>query len=128
MTGDDVCIDRESEYVQAVLERVFPNRYVPFGELFSAPDVVNKNIESPLLTIDALDQRLHLRRIQMIDLDRDRAPTFLFDQGRRLLDRLRSIHLGALRRRRAPGAINSSARCAKLNRNPTPRAARRSGC
>src|SRR5690606_20335728 len=72
--------------------------------------------EPPLFRPDALEQRLHLRFLQMIDLHRDTGSAELRDQFSRFLNRLRAIggDEGALRLARrnhlaagaAPGAVD----------------------
>ena len=104
---------------------MFPHGNVPLYETIAAPDVVHQNVQTTLLTFDTCDQIFHLCVVQVIDLHGNRSSTFSLDQLRRLFNRLRPVHLGALRLRRPPGAINHRPRRPKLERNPSPRRPRR---
>ena len=95
-------VDAEPQQAQAVLQIVLPDRLVPLEELLAAPDVVDQNVEPPLLGPDALDQRPHLGGNQMVDPDRDALAAGFRDQLGRLLDGLRPGVFGRLAARRSP--------------------------
>ena len=100
----------EAQRAQPDVERRLPHRLVPLHR-GGAPDVVDEDVEGALLGVDALDERRHLLRLEVVDLHGDALPAGLVDELGRLLDRLRPVHLRSLR----PA---SCARCSRRWRRP----------
>jgi hypothetical protein len=71
--GDEVSVDAQPQYSQAVVEVVFPDRPVPRRrvtlEHLGTPDVVDQEVDSAVVVPDAIGERLHLRRLEVVDLD-----------------------------------------------------------
>jgi hypothetical protein len=107
---DQVRVDRQAEQPQAVREVVFPHGRVPLDQELPAPDVVDQHIQAAPLATDALDERLDLRRLQVVDLDSDPLAARGIDEVGGFLDRLRPVVLRAPLSRRATGAIDRRAR------------------
>jgi hypothetical protein len=122
-----VGVDGKAQHPQAVREVVLPYRRVPLDQELPAPDVVDEDIEAALLGVDALDERLDLRRLEVVDLDCDPLVARGTDELGRLLDRLRLVILRAPLPRRATGAIDRRARLTQRNCRASPSAARRAG-
>jgi hypothetical protein len=72
---------------------MLPYWFIPFNQIIPSPDIIHQHIETALLSLDARHQRLHLFRIQMINLQSDSLPSRLLDHLSRFLDRLRPVHL-----------------------------------
>src|SRR5439155_13686828 len=68
---DDVRIDGEPQHAQPPFEGVLPHGHVPFDQKVRPPHIVDQDVQATLLTLDTRHQRLHLRRVQMIDLHGD---------------------------------------------------------
>jgi hypothetical protein len=122
-----VGVDGKAQHPQAVREVVLPYRRVPLDQELPAPDVVDEDIEAALLGVDALDERLDLRRLEVVDLDCDPLAARGTDELGRLLDRLRLVILRTPLTRRATGAIHSRARFSQRDRRATSRPAGRAG-
>src|SRR5438094_8800436 len=71
MAHDDVRIDGEPQHAQPPFEGVLPHGHVPFDQKVRPPHIVDQDVQATLLTLDTRHQRLHLRRVQMIDLHGD---------------------------------------------------------
>ena len=111
--------------MQTVLEVRFPHRFVPFDP-GRTEDVVHEQVQAPLLSFDACQQRTYLLRLQMVDLHGDAAATGCIDERSGFLDRLGPIHLGALLARRASRAIDRRSARSELDcdaARPAPRVA-----
>ncbi len=74
---------------------------------------------APCSSIDALDQGRDLLRLEMVDLHRDALAAGGVDQLGGLLDRLGSVHLGALLPSGPAGAVHGGAGSAELDRDPS---------
>jgi len=57
----------------------------------SPPHIVDQDIQATLLTLDSRHQRLHLRRVQMIDLHGYAVAAGLLHQLGRLFDRFVTV-------------------------------------
>jgi hypothetical protein len=90
-----VRVDRKAEDSQSVLQVVLPDRLVPLEQLLPAPDVVHEDVQAPTLGIDALRERFHLIRFEMVDGNRYPKAAGLRHELGRLLDRLRPVVLRA---------------------------------
>src|SRR4051812_28053854 len=89
MRGDDVRLERGVDDVEAALQRDLPELHLvppPVEPRVAAPDVVDQDVEPPLLPADAGDETAHLRRFAMIGADGDRASAVAHDQLRGLVD------------------------------------------
>jgi hypothetical protein len=124
---DDVRVDRESQQVQAVVERVLPHLLVPAEQLLAAPDVVHQAIQPAGRTLDPVDQRPDLVVLQMVDRHRDARAAGRRDHLGGLLDGLRPVDLRALRPGAPPGGVHRGARGAELHRDLPSGAAGRAG-
>src|SRR5215469_7588306 len=49
----------------------FPEWLAPFGELVAAPDVVDQDVETIEIAIDAIEQSAHFIGNRMVDANRD---------------------------------------------------------
>ena len=117
MARDQVRVDRQVQHAQPVVEVVLPHGRVPLEEQLAAPDVVDQHVQPALLGVDALHERLDLRGLEVIDLDRDPGASGRVDELGGLLDRLRPVVLGASLPRRAAGAVHGRARLAERHRD-----------
>ena len=80
-----------------------------------------------LLVVDAGHERGHLVGDEMVHLHRDPTAAGLVDESRRLLDRLRPIHLGRFGPGGSPGDVDRRPGCAQLDSDPSSRPAGRTG-
>ena len=117
--GDGVRVDGQAQRAQADVQRRLPHRLVPLHR-GGAPDVVDEHVQRALLGVDAIDERLDLVGHEVVDRDGDPPPAGGVDQLGRLLDRLRPVHLRALRPCGAPGAVHGGAGRAQLHGDPPP--------
>ncbi len=106
---------------------MLPHRAVPLEEPLAAPDVVHQHVEAPLLGVDPPDQRLHLRRHQVVRDHGDALPARRRDQLRRLLDGLRPVVLRPAAARTAARHVHRRALRAQLDRDAPARAPRGPG-
>ena len=127
MARDQVRVDRQAQHSQTVVEAVLPHRRVPLRQLLAAPDVVDQHVEAALLGVDALDERLDLRRLQVVDLGRDPGAACGVDELGGLLDRLRPVVLRAPVPRRSTGAVDGRPRLSERDRDAPPGTAGRAG-
>jgi hypothetical protein len=117
--GDQVRPDRVALDLEAVGERVLPERAAPARERIAAPERVDQHVEAAaLLLLDAGDQGCDLVDLRVIDTDRDAPPAGGVDQRGRLLDRLVPPHRRLLTAGRAAGAVDRGAARAQLERDP----------
>jgi hypothetical protein len=89
-----------------------------------SPDVIDQDIQAAVLVRDTRDQRLHLRRIQMINLHGDALAARVLHELGRLFNRFRTVVLRALRARGAPSAVDGRSSRTQLNCDAAARAAR----
>src|SRR4051812_7509390 len=73
------------------------------------PRCRDQNVDVALFTPDPVRQRLHLRRLEVVDLYSDTGAAEPCDQLRRLLDRFGPVVLGALGACRTADAVHSRA-------------------
>ncbi|GAA3083359.1 hypothetical protein GCM10020000_81880 [Streptomyces olivoverticillatus] len=60
-------LDAESQHAQALVHVAFPHLLAVLDEGVAAPDGVDEHVQVPLFPVDALDQRLHLLRLEVVD-------------------------------------------------------------
>ena len=88
-------VDTQSQDAQPVVEVVIPHRPVPRRgwalEHLGAPDVVDQDVDDPVVGADPVGEGTHLCDIEMVDLDRDADSAEFGDQFGGLLDGLRSV-------------------------------------
>lgn len=118
--GDEMGVDRQVEHVQPLRQVVLPHRAVPLDQTIGTPDVVDQDVEAPLLGPDAGDECRDLVRHQMVDANRDADAAGGLDQFRRLLDRLGPGALGRAVAGGAPGDIDRGARRPSSTAMPRP--------
>src|SRR5690606_33117234 len=111
---------------EPLVEVVLPQLRVPVDHHLAAPDVIDEDVEPPVLAVDALDQRADLLAFEVIDLDRDPGTARGVDELRGLLDRLWPVVLTAALPRRASRRVDRRAGLAQRDRDAAPTAARRS--
>src|SRR5438093_13560813 len=88
------------------------------------PHIVDQDVQATLLTLDTRHQRLHLRRVQMIDLHGDAPPASLLHQLGRLFNRFGTVILGTLRTRGATREVHRGSSRAQFDSDAPARAAR----
>jgi hypothetical protein len=88
------------------------------------PNIVDQNIQTPLLALETRDQTLDLHRVQMIDLHGDPLAASLPHQVGRLLNRFGTVILGTLRARGATREVYRGSSRAQLDSDAAARAAR----
>ena len=71
VAGDQVRVDGQAQQPQPGGEVVLPERRVPLEQPLAAPDVVDEQVEAPVLGVDPLHERLDGGRLEMVDRDRD---------------------------------------------------------
>ena len=79
----------------------------------------------PLLGVDPLDERLDLRRLEVVDRDRDPVAAGGVHELGGLLDRLRPVVLRTALAGGAAGAVDGRARLSQRHGRAAPGAARR---
>ncbi|MCY1307878.1 hypothetical protein D9M70_578440 [compost metagenome] len=125
--GDQVGVDAEAQKPQAVLEIVLPDGLLPLEQVFSAPDVVDEDIEPPLFTADARDQRCDFGRLEMIDLNGNTLAAEAGDDVGRFLDRFGPFVFGLLLTCGAAGHVDGGAGGAEFHSDAAPAAPCRAG-
>ncbi len=115
MAGDGVGLHREAQQPQSLVEVVLPDGRLPVEEVLAAPDVVDQDVEAALLGVDPVDERLHLRRVQMVGGHGDAPAARLGDQVGGVLDRLGPVVLGAAGAGGAAGDVHRGARRAEFH-------------
>ena len=104
--------------MQTVVEGVLPERLGPVGQVVTAPDVVDQQVEPPvLLGAHLLDESLDIGGDRVIGPDRDAAPARRGHPLGRLFDRLGPIDLGPDLPRAPAAAVDRRSRCAELDRD-----------
>ena len=91
MAGDDMRVDGEPQHAQPLFQGVLPHGHVPLDQKVRPPHIVDQDIQATLLTLDTRHQRLHLRRVQMIDLHGDALAAGVLHQLGRLFNRFGTV-------------------------------------
>src|SRR5690606_3368024 len=86
-----------------------PDGHVPPEQVLAAPDVVDEDVEPALFVVDALDQRAHLRGIEVVGGHRDAGAAGLGDEVGGVLDGLGAVVLGAAGAGGAAGHVDGRA-------------------
>jgi hypothetical protein len=90
MARDCMRADGQAQRVHAIIQRGFPDRFVPLHP-GSSPDVIHQDVETALFAIDAIDESAHLLRNETIHLDWDPAAAGFIDERGSLFDPLRPV-------------------------------------
>jgi hypothetical protein len=110
---------------------VLPDRFVPVGwtafELLGTPDVVDKHIDATEIPVQAIGQRFHARRLEVIGGHRHAGTAETRDEVRGFLDRLGPVVFGSLRTGRPASTDHRRSGFAERGRDTAPRASRRAG-
>src|SRR6266850_619178 len=97
MRRDEVRVDGEPQYSESLVEVVRPYGRVPLRgpalEQLAAPDVVDEHVDVAVIGPDPVGQGLHSSGIQVVESDRDAAPTQARDELRGFFDGLGTVVL-----------------------------------
>src|ERR1700687_6401554 len=98
MRSDQMGVDAQAQYDQAVVEVVFPDRPVPRPrwslEDLRTPDVIDQDVDAALVAADPVGECTHLAGLEVIDPHRDAVTTEFADQFGGLLDGLSPVIVG----------------------------------
>jgi len=129
MRRDQVCVNREAEDPEAVIEMVLPDRLVPVcGPAFQqlgAPDVVDEDVDAAMFVPNPFAQPAHLFGVEMIDGDRNARAPESRDKLRGLFDRLGTVVFRPAQSSRPAGTHHGGSSLSQGGRNTTTGAARR---
>ncbi len=89
MRVDDVRVDPRLQNLQSDVQRDVP-RALPLIQRI-AVDVVDENVETPLLAFNPIEKLLHFVRLRVIDANSDSDSTLRTDHLRGLVDCLRPL-------------------------------------
>ena len=106
------------------VEIVLPQLGVELEVGVAAPDVVHKQIEAAVVSVDALDEIAHLLAFEVIHPQGDPHAPGGGNQLTGLFDRFRPVDLRPACPAAAPGGVDRGTRAAKLDGNRTSGAAR----
>jgi hypothetical protein len=124
VAGNRVCVHRQSQRAQPMLQVRFPYRLVPL-DLGRTEYVIHNDVQAALLALDPSHERAHLIRHEMVDTKRNSvAAGFVYQRGG-LFDGFWSVHLRARGSRRAPGTVHSGSARAQFDRDSSTGSPRR---
>ncbi len=89
MHVDDVRVDGRLQNLQSDIQRDVPGA-LPLMQRI-AVDVVDENVETPLLAFNPIEKLLHFVRLRVIDANSDSDSTLRIDHLRGLVDCLRPL-------------------------------------
>src|ERR1700737_3948691 len=92
-----------------------------------AVDVVDEDVETPLLALDSIEKLLDFLRLRVIDANSDSDATTAIDHLGGLVNRFRPLLRDQISARAASGAVDRCASLAQHPRDPAAGSARRSG-
>ncbi len=127
MGRDEVRVDGEPQYPEAVVEVVLPDRCVPLRQGLRAPDVVDEYVDVAVVVPCSLRQGFHLVGLQMVDRDGDTCATEVSHELGRLFDRLGTVVVG-LDSSGSTGATCADDRCASFAQRSSDSPPGTSGC
>jgi hypothetical protein len=123
-----VRVDAHAKHAQPALEIVLPEVLVPLGVAVAAEDVVDEDVQAPVLTIDASDEVGDLVGLEVIDAEGLAFAAGLSQEVACLLDRLGTVHLRwAVDPAAAAGGVHVRPGPPELDGDRASRAPRRAG-